>query len=53
MLVEKDEYLAPAIHRLLGPIERPVPIEEAMAGAIAAVEIVRLAVLLELRVCFP
>src|SRR3977135_2940271 len=45
---EEGEHLAPASHRLLGPVERPVPIEEAMAGAVVAVELVRLAVLLEL-----
>src|SRR6202048_4516560 len=48
MLAEEGEHLAPAIHCLLGPIERPVPIEEAMAGTVIAVELVRLAVLLEL-----
>src|SRR5882672_5616127 len=48
VLAEKREYLAPAIHGLLGPIERPVPIEEAVAGAVVAVELVRLAMLLEL-----
>src|SRR5579863_5029015 len=45
---KEGEYLAPAIHRLLGPIERPVPIEEGVAGAVIAVELVRLAALLEL-----
>src|SRR5260370_16227872 len=48
MLAEKGEHLAPAIHRLLGPVERPVPIEEAVAGTVVAVKFVRLAVLLEL-----
>src|SRR6516164_10623633 len=48
MPAEEGEYLAPAIHCLLGPIERPVPIEEAMTGAVVAVEFIRLAVLLEL-----
>src|SRR5205807_598127 len=47
MLAEEGEHLAPAIHRLLGPIEWPVPIEDAVAGAIVAVELVDLAVLLE------
>src|SRR6516164_6941169 len=47
MLAEEGEYLGPTIHCLLGPIERPVPIEEAVAGAIVAVELIRLAVLLE------
>src|SRR5271165_7103545 len=48
MLAEEGEHLAPAIHRLLRPIERPVPIEKAVAGTVVAVELVRLAVLLEL-----
>src|SRR5271166_104398 len=48
MLAEKREYLAPAIHRLLGPIKRPVPVEEAVTGTIVAVELVLLAVPLEL-----
>src|SRR5258708_1096167 len=48
MLAEEGEYLAPAIHRLLGPIERPVPIEKAVTGAVVAMERVILAVLLEL-----
>src|SRR5882757_365456 len=47
MLAEEGEYLAPAIHGLLGPVERPVPIEEAVAGTVVAMELVRLAVLLE------
>src|SRR5262249_49720900 len=47
MLAEKREDLAPAIHRLLGPVEWPMPIEEAVAGTVVAVEFVRLAVLLE------
>src|ERR1700694_6024331 len=47
MLAEEGEYLAPAIHCLLGPIERPVPIEEAVAGAVVAMELVSLAVILE------
>src|SRR5271167_3585915 len=48
MLAEEGEYLAPAIHCLLGPIERPVPVEEAVAGTVVAVELVGLAVLLQL-----
>src|SRR5580692_10644280 len=48
MLAEEGEHLAPAIHRLLGPVERPVPIEEAVAGAVVAMELVHFAVLLEL-----
>src|ERR1700687_944693 len=47
MLAEEGPYLVPAIHRLLGPIQRPVPTEEGMAGAIVAVELIVLAVLLE------
>src|SRR5256885_12769846 len=47
MLAEKREHLAPAIHGLLGPVEWPVPIQDAMAGAVVAVELVHLAVLLE------
>src|SRR5438876_3491592 len=48
MLAEEGEHLAPAIHCLLGPVERPVPIEDAVASAVVAVEFVHLAVLLEL-----
>src|SRR6266446_4337204 len=48
MLAEEGEYFAPAIHCLLGPVEWPVPIEDAVAGTIVAVELVHLAVLLEL-----
>src|SRR5260221_8711559 len=48
MFAEEGEYLAPAIHCLLGVIERPVPIEKAVAGTVVAMELVRLAVLLEL-----
>src|SRR3954469_25266021 len=48
VLAEEGEHLAPAVHRLLDPVERPVPVEEAMAGAVVAVELVILAVLLEL-----
>src|SRR5260221_2885341 len=47
VFAEEGPYLVPAIHRLLGPIERPVPIEEAVAGTVVAVELVGLAVLLE------
>src|SRR5215204_1304236 len=38
MLAEEGEHLAPAIHCLLGPVEWPVPIENAVAGSIVAVE---------------
>src|SRR5450631_4281537 len=48
MLAEEGEHLAPAIHRRLGPVERPVPIPDAVAGAVVAVEFVGLAVFLEL-----
>src|SRR5437762_8921200 len=48
MLAEEGEHLAPAVHRLLGSVERPVPIEEGVAGAIVAIELVHLATLLEL-----
>src|SRR2546428_6177020 len=48
MLAEEGEHLAPAIHCLLRPVEWPVPIEDAVAGAVVAVELVHLAVLLEL-----
>src|SRR3954468_20870913 len=47
MLAEEGPYLAPAIHALLGPVERPVPVEEAVTGAVIAVELVTLAVFLE------
>src|SRR6266566_2314726 len=48
MLAEEGEHLTPAIHCLLGPVERPVPIEDAVASTVVAVEFVHLAVLLEL-----
>src|SRR5947209_18433753 len=48
MLAEEGEHLAPAIHCLLGPVEWPVPIEDAVAGTVVAVELVHLTVLLEL-----
>src|SRR6201996_7496612 len=48
MLAVEREHLAPAVHGLLGPVERPVPIEEAVAGAVIAMELVVLAVLLQL-----
>src|SRR6186997_100762 len=48
MLAVERPDLVPGIHALLGPIERPVPVEEAMSGAIVAVELVILAVLLQL-----
>src|ERR1700722_3058657 len=48
MLAEESEYLAPTIHGLFWPVQRPVPIEEAVTGAVVTMEFVRLAVLLEL-----
>src|SRR5712671_775644 len=48
MLAEEGEHFAPAIHCLLRPVEWPVPIEDAVAGTVVAVELVHLAVLLEL-----
>jgi hypothetical protein len=45
MLAEEGEDLAPAIHRLLGSVKRPVPIPDAVAGS--AVKLVGLAVLLQ------
>src|SRR5260370_36083394 len=48
MLAEESEHLAPTVHRLVGPVERPMPIEEAVAGTGVAGEFVRLAVLLDL-----
>src|SRR5688572_21228233 len=47
MLGEEGEHFTPAIHGLLGPIEWPVPIEDAVAGAVVAVELMHLTVLLE------
>src|SRR5258708_2929232 len=47
MLAEEGEHLTPAIHCLLGSVEWPVPIEDAVAGIVVAVELVPLAVLLE------
>src|ERR1700736_6790505 len=47
MLAEEGEQLAPGIHALFGPVDRPVPIEEAVASTVVAMEFVRLAVLLE------
>src|ERR1700752_2582637 len=48
MLAEERPDLVPGIHTLLGPIERPVPVEEAVSGAVVAVELIILAVLLQL-----
>src|ERR1043165_5853738 len=49
VLAEEREHLAPGVHRLLAAVERPVPIIEAVAGAVVAVEFVGLAVLLQRR----
>src|SRR6188474_441206 len=38
MLAEEGEYLAPAIHCLLRPVECPVQIEDAVAGPVVAVD---------------
>src|SRR3982075_2131921 len=43
MLAEEGEHLAPAIHGLLGPVERPVPIKDAVARTVVAVELVHFA----------
>src|ERR1019366_4870166 len=48
MLAEEGEHLAPGIHCLLRSVEWTVPIEDAVASAVVAVELVHLAVLLEL-----
>src|SRR5262249_31055177 len=48
MLSEESEHLAPTIHRLVGAVERSVPIEDTVAGTVVAVKLVGLAVLLEL-----
>src|SRR3954452_1009928 len=47
MLAEEGEDLAPAIHCLLGSVKWPVPIPDAVAGSVVAVELVCLAVLFE------
>src|SRR5579862_4953312 len=47
VLAEEREDLAPAIHGLFRPVQRPVPVKEAMAGAIVAMEFVILGQLLE------
>src|SRR5450631_2904603 len=48
MLAKEGEHLAPAIHCLLRPVEWPVPIEDAVASTIVAVELMHLALLLKL-----
>src|SRR5215470_11088293 len=49
MLTEEGKHLAPAIHGGFGPVQWPVPVPDAVAGAVVAVELVRLAVLLQFR----
>ena len=49
MLVEEGKDLLPAVERLLRPIGRTRGVEETMAGAVVAVELVVLAELLEHR----
>src|SRR5690606_27751776 len=48
MLAEEGEHLAPAIHGGFGPVERPVPVPDAVAGAVVAVKLGALAVPLQL-----
>src|SRR5690349_20066472 len=48
VLAEEREDLAPRVHRLFGAIERPMPVIEAVAGAVVAIELIGLAVLLQL-----
>src|SRR5262245_52549567 len=49
MLAEEREDLVPTVQRLLHPVERPMVVEDAVTGAVVAVELVGLAVLLEFR----
>ncbi len=46
MLAEEIENFAPAIHGLLGSVQWPVSVKNAMAGIVIAVELMVLAVLL-------
>src|SRR5579862_9633997 len=46
---EEGEDLLPGVHRLLGPVDRPVVVDEAVAGPVVPVELVVLAVPLQLR----
>ena len=48
MLLAERPHLLPAVERLLDAVGRAVVIEEAVAGAVIAVELVLLAVLLQL-----
>src|SRR6516162_2779620 len=47
VLPQEAEHLLPAVQRLLDAVGRPVVIEEAVAGAVVAVELIVLAVLLQ------
>ena len=48
ILAEERKHLVPAVKRLLHTVQGPVIVEDAVAGAVLAVELVALAVLLEL-----
>src|SRR4030095_3485739 len=48
LLKEREDFF-PAVHRLLLPIRSPVIIEKAVTGAVIAVKLIVLAMLLELR----
>src|SRR5215207_3044367 len=48
VLLHKRPHLLPAVERLLDAVSRPVVIEEAVAGAVIAVELIVLAVFLQL-----
>ena len=48
VLLQEREHLLPAVERLLDAVGRPVVVEEAVPGAVIAVELVVLAVLLQL-----
>src|SRR5262249_34192096 len=47
VLAEESKYFVPAIHCRFGPVEWPMPIPNAVPGAVVAMELVRLAVLFE------
>src|ERR1700722_1295165 len=48
ILAEERPDLVPPVHALLGPVQRAVPVEEAMPGAVVAVEFAILVVLFQL-----
>src|SRR5437763_9667170 len=52
VLFEEGEHFGPAVHCLLLAVCRSVVIEEAVAGAVVAVELVVLALLLQLFLVF-